>query len=161
MKRTYLSKNQNFYGLVSLVENPLTFETKLELSRLLYLNPKISAESAKTIATNYRYELFAQKLLSRMREQVNNADNKDIYTNICDNMSSWIKVNGLLTLSEVVNLRYSPLITPDTYVNMAKSVVIQDKKLDVKLWNKFMQFYYHVLSENEINELLDVYLLSA
>jgi hypothetical protein len=161
MQKSFLIRNQNFYGLVGFIENPLTLETKLELSRLLFLNPKVSAESAKTIASTYRYELFAQKLLSRMREQVQGADTKDVYTYICDNMYSWIKTNGLLTLSEVVNLRYSPLITPDTYVDMAKSVVIQDKTLDLKLWNKFLQFYHVVLSESEIDELLDVYLISA
>lgn len=161
MQKALFSKNQNFYGLVSFVENPLTLETKLELSRLLYLNPKVSAESARTISKTYCYDLFAQKLLSRMREQVNSADPKDVYTNICDNMHVWIKTNGLLTLSEVANLRYSPLITPDSYVDMAKSIVLKDEELDINLWNKFLQFYHWVLSESEINELLDVYLLSA
>jgi hypothetical protein len=161
MEKHFLSKYQNFYGLVSLIENPLTLETKLELSRLLYLNPKVSAEEARTISNTYRYDFFALRLLSRMREQVQNADNKLIYTSICDNLHLWIKTNGLLTLSEIVNLKFDPLITPNSYLRMVKNILLKEKELDLNLWNKFLGFYHSVLPEDEINELLDAYLMNA
>ncbi len=155
------SVNHNFYGMASFSDNPLSIETKTKLSRLLFLNTKISAEEARTISRTYLFEEFTNSLLERLQMQIDTAEPLDRLCDFLDKIDDWVSINGLLTYDEVVDASDNIGMPESHLINRLRRAFYKIEQPSKEMCIALLRLCSNQLDEDEVNTILDLYLTQA
>lgn len=156
-KRT---KNYNFYGIERFQSNPLSNNIKNELCKYIFIAPKVLAEDARIIANTYITEEHANKLLSRLRKEVNELSNLEIQRECMDpkTMMDWIEINGFLSIDEIKDFcKYCRINTSEYFEHLEQVKQFLVPKSRNTYYN-YLKLYGIILNETQINWALDKYL---
>lgn len=160
---TYMNKNSkknNYFGIESFRNNPLSENLKVEICKYLLICPNIKPEDTKMFANNYITEESGIKLLRRLKKEVNELSKEQISNYILGlgTMFRWSRNNGFLTIKEIEEIcSFSNADIREYYCQLEITIQRVNTKSS-KLFLSYLEHYHQLLDEKSINWVLDKYL---
>ncbi len=147
----------NYYGIRIMHDNPLEADLKQKLSRLLFLDPDISAESAYSITKNYLQEEVADRFIQRMTTKLIMMEPREIEKGFFRKIRRWLHLHGFPNADEMIDFCVVADKEMADIVSYLKNLITDMPEIKPVKFRVFLYYYGSFMKIEEHDALLDKY----